>query len=549
MDETARYSAVRERNRANGGRRSRAMSDNPPVHVRADRCARHIEAATATDTPMARHEDQAGRAAVADAGREPSANLATWQRDAASLLLVQPFMDSIIVGGDGCFLIDAEGRRILDLAAGQFCSILGHNHPEFGARLAEQAARLVHLGDQYVSPEVLAATSRLAAVSPLHDGKVVLLSTGSEANECAMRMAKTVTGRTGMLGFTRGYYGISLATHNLGSIGDHPGRTDFQPAPGGQLKLLTPSGNHCPVGETHDACTLRCLHASLELAGSQLANVAAVVVEPVLSAGGMIFPPVEYMRALREAADRHGFLFVADEAQTGFGRCGTWFDIEHYGVEPDMMVVSKTAGNGYPAAAVVASRRVAAALEQSRFMHLSSHQNDPLAAAALLAVIDIVERDKLVEHSRAMGEHFLSALHALKRRRRCIADVRGRGLMIGVELAPVDAGGADIAFAAAMLCERRGLHLTFSYFEPVLRIIPPLTITRAEIDLAVSILDDSLAALEAGGVDLLDVIPRNNRSGPFVKGMVRASPVDLARRMWNTSPSQWLRKLRSMRGR
>src|SRR5690242_14267782 len=183
-------------------------------------------------------------------------SLSIWRDRAESLLMLQPFMDSIIVGGDGCFLIDADGSRILDLAAGQFCSVLGHNHPEFVSRLSAQAAKIVHLGDQYVSPEVLLAAARLAAIAPFERAKVVLLSTGSEANECAMRMAKAVTGRTGMLGFTRGYYGISLATHNLSAISDHPGKHDFQVPPPNQYKLLTPSCNHCPIVKQHPSCDL-----------------------------------------------------------------------------------------------------------------------------------------------------------------------------------------------------------------------------------------------------------------------------------------------------
>ena len=476
-----------------------------------------------------------------------AANLSAWQEHGENVLLLQPFMDSVIVGGDGCFLIDADGRRILDLAAGQFCSILGHNHPKFVARLQEQAAKLVHLGDQYVSPEVMNAASRLAAIAPGDLRKVVLLSTGSEANECAMRMAKSVTGRTGMLGFTRGYYGISLATHNLSAISDHPGKHDFQPAPINQHKLLTPACSRCPIQKEYPSCNIACLDASLELIAQHLENIAAVIVEPIVSAGGMIIPPKDYLQKLHEATRKLGILFIADEAQTGLGRCGQWFDIQNYGIQPDLLVVSKTVGNGYPAAAVIVSDSVAHSLEARHFMHLSSHQNDPLAAAAIMTVVDVVEEDGLVEHSRTMGEYFMSVLRRLKEKHPIVTDVRGRGLMIGVELSSDSADAGDLAFKAAMLCERRGLHITFTYFEPVLRIIPPLIITRGEIDLAVSILDDALTVLETGNVRLLDIIPNNCRSGDFIKGMVKTSPVALLKKVWSTSPEQWLNKLRSTR--
>ncbi|HSV18633.1 MAG TPA: aspartate aminotransferase family protein [Casimicrobiaceae bacterium] len=471
-------------------------------------------------------------------------SLALWRADeAAHLLLVQPFMDSVIVRGEGAYLIDADGRRILDLAAGQFCTILGHGHPVFGERLAEQARRLVHLGDQFVSPEVLAAVARLVELAPPGLSKAILLSTGSEANECAMRIAKTVTERTGMLGFSRGYYGISLATHNLSSVADHPHKHDFQPSIAGQHKLLSPDPRRCRVCNASRACTLGCLDASMDLLGAQVDNIAAVIVEPVLSAGGMIFPPTEYLKALQAAARRHGFLFIVDEAQTGFGRCGRWFDSENHGIEPDIMVVSKTAGNGYPVAAVIVSEAVARRLEARRFMHLSSHQNDPLAAAAVLAVADVVEQEGLVENSRIVGDYFVAALNELKQRRPLVADVRGRGLMIGVELDPGESGSGLLAFTAAMLCEQRGLHLTFTYHEPVLRIIPPLVLTRADVDFAVRVLDDVLGILASGDHDLARLIPQNCRSGDFVRAMVKPSPAAFLRKVWRTSPEQWMRKL------
>jgi 4-aminobutyrate aminotransferase-like enzyme len=364
-----------------------------------------------------------------------------------------------------------------------------------------------------------------------------------------MRMAKAVTGRTGMLGFNRGYYGISLATRNLSSISDYPGKFDFQPAPVNQDKLITPTCNRCPIQKEYPSCNAACLDASLDLLSRHLENVAAVIVEPVLSAGGMIFPPKGYLQKLHAAARKFGILFIVDEAQTGFGRCGQWFDIQNYEIEPDIMVVSKTAGNGYPAAAVIVSDSVAQSLERSSFTHLSSHQNDPLAAAAVLAVIETVEEEKLVEHSRLMGAYFLAELEKLKANHRIIADVRGRGLMIGIELSTEGRDSGSLAFQTAMLCEKRGLHITYSYYEPVMRIIPPLIISKQEVQLTLSILDEVMTVLERGGAKLSEIIPQNSRSRPFISGMFKRTPVDLLRKMWHTSPHQWLKRARSARQR
>lgn len=473
-----------------------------------------------------------------------SQNQHIWKKHGSNLLVLQPFMDSLITHGEGSYLIDADGQRILDLAAGQFCSILGHNNPEFISRMQAQLEKQIHLGDQYVSPNILRTAERLVSLMPDNLEKVVFLSTGSEANECAMRMAKLVTGRTGMLAFTRGYYGISLATSNLSSIHDHPGKVDFQPAPANQFKLLTPTSNHCPVDSCTSKCDMTCLKVSIEMIAQQLENVAAVIVEPIISAGGMILPPKEYIKKLYHTVHDAGALFIVDEAQTGFGRCGTWFDVEHYGIEPDMLVVSKTAGNGYPVAGVIVSKEVGKQLEEKTFTHLSSHQNEPLSVAAVSAVIDIVESQNLVSHSAAMGEYFMEQLDELRKRYSSIREIRGRGLMIGMELHANDHDDEDTALSLALLCENKGLHITFSYFEPVIRFIPPLTISKDEIDEAIQKLDDAFAEIQSGKINLTKYMPQNHRSGPFVRNMQGGlSPKRIAQKMWSKSPEQWMKKI------
>ncbi len=473
-----------------------------------------------------------------------SQNQKIWKKHGNNLLVLQPFMDSLITHGEGSYLIDADGHRILDLAAGQFCSILGHNNKEFINRMQAQLEKQIHLGDQYVSPKILETAERLVSLMPNNLEKVVFLSTGSEANECAMRMAKLVTGRTGMLAFTRGYYGISLATSNLSSIHDHPGKVDFQPAPANQLKLITPTCNHCPIGLNYPDCESACLGVSLEMIAQQLENIAAVIIEPIVSAGGMILPPKDYVQKLYHAVHDAGALFIVDEAQTGFGRCGTWFDVEHYDIEPDILVVSKTAGNGYPVAGVVVSKDVGKQLEDKTFTHLSSHQNEPLSVAAVSAVIDIVESQNLVSHSAAMGEYFMQQLDGLKKKYSSIKEVRGRGLMIGMELHAKGHEDEETALSLALLCESKGLHITFSYFEPVIRFIPPLTISKDEIDEAIQILSDAFGEIQSGKINLSKYMPQNQRSGPFVRNMQGSfSPKRIVQKVWSKSPEQLMKKI------
>jgi 4-aminobutyrate aminotransferase-like enzyme len=186
-------------------------------------------------------------------------------------------------------------------------------------------------------------------------------------------------------------------------------------------------------------------------------------------------------------------------------------------------------------------------LEFQGFSHLSSHQNDPLAAAAIHAVIDIVEEEKLIEHSHKAGVYFVDQLKSLQCKHPIISDVRGRGLMIGIELSnEIEfAKNRQIAFELAMWCERRGLHITFSYYEPVIRIIPPLIVSYKEIDAAVAIIHDALTALENGSTDLGGLGPQNARTHVYMKQTNgRLSPIKLLRGLWKTSPQQWVNKLK-----
>jgi 2,2-dialkylglycine decarboxylase (pyruvate) len=477
-----------------------------------------------------------------------STNLDLWRQHGEHLLVLQPFMDSVLRDGEGCYVIDADGRRILDMAGGQFCTILGYDDKRLAQAIAEQAEKLIHIGDQYVSDNVLSCVSKIAEITPPKVTKSVLLSTGSEANECAMRMAKVATQRTGMLAFDRGYYGISLATRNLSAISDVYGKVDYQPPIAGQLRLLTPHCSQCPLQLRHPECGLQCLKVSVEGVANQVENIAAVIIEPIVSAGGMIVPPVDYVQELARFAASIGALFIIDEAQTGFGRCGTWFDVENYAVEPDILVFSKTSGNGYPTAGVVVSEAVAKELENRSFTHLSSHQNDPLAAAVISTVIDVVREDGLVENARSVGDYFRGRLIELQQRHPIVKDVRGRGLMIGMAL---DASETDprLAFNLALMCENRGLHITFSYYEPVIRFIPPLILTNAEVDIAIDILDEVLRLLAAGRTEGAD-IPSNPYSHGFIKRLNgRTDLMTVVRTLWTKSPQDVLTKtIRKLRG-
>lgn len=479
--------------------------------------------------------------------RSTDNSLELWRKYGKHMLMAMPYADNLISDAEGTFLRDIDGNRILDLAAGQFCSILGNSHPKYVERMVEQMRKVVHVGTQFLSPVVLEAAAKFAEVAPGTLNKAVFLSTGTEANECAISLAKTYTGKKGVIGFNRGYYGLSLATKSLTSIFSASDRHGSGPSVPESFHFLAPHCFHCPVKSHYPECNVVCLDISVEAALPRSRDIAAIIIEPILSAGGMIIPPPGYLKRLKDLAQELGALLIVDEAQTGFGRTGKWFACEHHGVEPDILVVSKSAGAGFPVSAVITTDAIANRIADQGWIHLASHQSDPLPAAAVAATIDIVREENLVERAREQGKYFMDRLVRLKEKYPIISDLRGQGLMIGIEFAK---GSADqeLCMTVTALCERQGVHLTYSYFEPVIRLLPPLTISSEEIDSAVTALDESIARGLSGDTSIEDLLPRNHYSRSFIEKLrSKKSLKRLASRLYETSPKYWIQKIKETR--
>ena len=229
-------------------------------------------------------------------------------------------------------------------------------------------------------------------------------------------------------------------------------------------------------------------------------------------------------------------------AQITASDIGTFDDLDQLTLFADNLIPHVLRVEGV----LVLDDALARTVDAGELLEAGGQAETELRAAAVHAVIDIVEEENLVERSRAMGEYFITRLRDLQSTHKFIADIRGRGLMIGMELATGKNDTSKLAFEMAMLCERRGVHLTFSYFEPVIRIIPPLIISQEEIDAAITVMDETLSIIERGSSSLNDLLPKNCKSGPFTRGMIDESHLSL-RRMWQTSPQQWLNKLQSLR--
>jgi 2,2-dialkylglycine decarboxylase (pyruvate) len=469
-------------------------------------------------------------------------NVDYWRQYGEYVLMAMPYADEILVEGRGCKIWDADGKEVLDLASGMFCCVLGHNHPKFIHRIMQQTERLLHTGTQFLSPAVLEAGYKLAQVTPGHLSKSIFLSTGTEANEFAFRVAKAYTRRTGIVGLSRGYYGTSLATKSVSSLFRHELKDSLPVVPDSFRLPITPQCSDCFTRGSAPPCGFHCLRSVEDWIGDW-SNIAAIIVEPVMSAGGMLIPPQGYLKELKSIAQRHGVLLIVDEAQTGFGRTGKWFAIEHHECEPDILTVSKSAGNGFPVAAVITTAEIADKVVADGLWSLSSHQSDPVGAAAVCAVIDIVREEGLLEHASDAGNYFMDQLRNLFCNRPILGNVRGQGLMIGFDLLVEDSETEELANDFMYSCRRRGLHLTFGFGSRTFRIIPPLIISRSEIDWAIAVMDQSLAELGAKSHTSRQYWPAN----PYTKPLFQRHPVSrLVAALWRSSPEKWLQKAKEI---
>jgi 2,2-dialkylglycine decarboxylase (pyruvate) len=407
------------------------------------------------------------------------------------------FSPDLIARARGSFVYTGDGRAILDFTSGQMSAILGHGHPEIVAVVTEQVERLAHLFSGMLSEPVLGLAEALTGICPKPLDRVLLLTTGAESNEAALRMARLYTGGFEVVGFAQSWHGM---TGGAASATYSAGRRGYGPAAVGSLAIFAPNP-YRPLFGAAGAYDWRAeLDYGFELIDRQsTGNLAAMIVEPILSSGGMLVLPDGYLQALQAKCREREMLLVVDEAQTGLGRTGDMFAFEHEGVVPDILTLSKTLGAGLPLAAVVTTAEIEARCHERGFLFYTTHVSDPLPAAVGKKVIEIVLRDRLRERARQAGDRLLAGLRELQQRHACIGDVRGRGLMAGVEIV-TDRVTRQSAHALGSRitdrCYQLGLSMNIVQLPGmggVFRIAPPLTISNEDIDLGLSMLDRALA--------------------------------------------------------
>jgi len=409
------------------------------------------------------------------------------------------FVSFVPVRAEGSFIFDATERRVLDFTSGQMSAILGHSHPEIVETICDAAGRLDHLFSSMLSPPVVDLAEALARLVPALP-KVMLLSTGGEANEAAIKIAKLVTGGWEIVGFAQSWHGM---TGGAASATYKAGRRGYGPAAAGSFAIPAhnPFRPRFPSVAWQDE-----LDDAFALVDRQsTGNLAAFIAEPILSSGGVIELPPGYLRALKGKCDERGMMLILDEAQTGLGRTGLMFAFERDEIVPDLLVLSKTLGAGLPLSAVMTNEAISNACDARDFLFYTTHVNDPLPASVGLKVLEIVVRDRLAARATAMGSRLKNGLLALQARYPWIGDVRGRGLLLGLEFVDEDGGRRRSAATLSDAVTDRALELGLSAnivrggaSGGVMRIAPPLTVSEDEVDLGLDLLGKAMLEVAGG---------------------------------------------------
>jgi 4-aminobutyrate aminotransferase len=404
----------------------------------------------------------------------------------------------VMARGDGAVVEDVDGNVYLDFSAGIAVAATGHSHPDVVRAITDQASRFLHISTDYYHEPQVALGELLARIAPISGRTQTFFSnSGTEAVEAAIKLARYHTKRFNIIAFLGSFHG-----RTLGSLAMTSSRTvqrrGFGPVGGGVFHAPFANPYRCPVGGGRDAasCTRECLaYIENQILAHLVApdEVAAIVVEPIQGEGGYVVPPPEFLQGLAAIAARHGMLFVVDEVQSGIGRTGKMFAIEHAGVQPDIIVAAKGIASGLPMGVTIAREDV---MDWPAGAHSNTFGGNPVACAAALATIKLVQ-DSLMQNAADVGVFLLGQLAELAGRHPIVGDVRGRGLMIGIELVrdrqTRERAGSE-RDALVMACFRRGL-LVLAAGANTLRLSPPLVITREQAQTAVGILDDALTEI------------------------------------------------------
>ena len=400
----------------------------------------------------------------------------------------------VMAGGQGAVVEDVDGNRFLDCAAGIAVNATGHAHPDVVKAIVEQAGRFLHMSgtDFYYEPQVRLAED-MAAIAPMTGPvKSFFGNSGTEAVEASVKLAKYHTRRFNIIAFLGSFHGRSLGSLSM-TASKVTQRRGFGPLLPGVYHAPYANCYRCPVGARPESCAAECVDWIEDQILVHLVSpdeVAAIVVEPIQGEGGYVVPPQQFHQRLRALTAQHGMLLVADEVQSGMGRTGKMFAIEHFGVEPDIFATAKGIASGMPLGVCTARAEV---MDWPPGAHASTFGGNPVSCAAAIATIKLL-RDSLVRNAEEVGAHLIAGARALMEKHQIIGDVRGKGLMIGIEFVR-DRQTKERAVkerdAIVQACFYRGL-LVLGAGKNAIRLSPPLLLTKAQGDAAPRILDEAI---------------------------------------------------------
>lgn len=391
--------------------------------------------------------------------------------------------------GEGQYLYSVDGKRYLDFFGGILTISVGHCHPKVTERVCQQVRTLQHTSTLYPHANMVNLAEKLAQIAPGRLQKSFFTNSGTEANETAIMLAKVYTDSQEVIALRHGYSGRSALAMTL------TGQANWRIG-GTQILGIKHAHNaycyRCPFNREYPNCDLECAHDVEELIQTTTSGrVAAFIAEPIQGVGGFITPPPEYFPIVVDIVRKYGGIFISDEVQTGFGRTGEkWFGIEHWGVEPDIITCAKGIANGAPMGVTIATAEVANSFQG---LTISTFGGNPVSCAAALATIEVIEEENLASNAQVVGNYLRERLEELKEKYPLVGDVRGMGLMQGVEL--VREGKEPAVEEILQVFEatkRRGLLIgKGGLYGNVIRIAPPLNISKADVDEAVRILDEA----------------------------------------------------------
>jgi 4-aminobutyrate aminotransferase len=409
------------------------------------------------------------------------------------------FYPLVVESGKGCIVKDVDGNEFIDFNSGLVCMNVGHSHPKVVAAVKNQCDRFLHYSNtDFYYREVVDLADRLAHITPgSPEKKIFFGNSGAEAIEAAIKLAKWHSRRQLFIAFISAFHGRTVGSLSFTASKPTQRRSFFPLMPG---VTHVPYGYcyRCPYKLTFPECHYWCVDFIDEYVLQKYIppeDTAAILVEPIQGEGGYVVPPPEYFQRLKKIADKYGLQFIDDEVQSGMGRSGKWFAIEHWGVEPDIICTSKALASGLPLGACIAKSKV---MDWVPGSHASTFGGNPLSCVAASAVIDVIKEEKLLENATKQGAHIMKRLNELKEKSEIIGDVRGKGLMIGMEIVenkeskkPAPQKVNEIM----MRSWRRGINV-ISCGASTIRIAPPLVITRELVDSALDIIEDTTKQVE-----------------------------------------------------